>query len=97
MYDYMKILHDRFVTEPDSSQVKLDIETIYHQLIDELNEGQRSKVLMLIDKEDELYGEISLHAFVAGFRTAFGLTAELNLTDPYKTEKDMEQRDLEQA
>ncbi len=96
MYDYMKALHDRFVTEPDISQVKLDIEAIHHQLIDELSKEQRRKVLMLIDLEDELRNEMSLHCFVEGFRTAFGLTAELNLTEPYNYAREMEQRAWEQ-
>ncbi len=92
MYDYMKALWDKFVEEPEISAVQMDIEAIHHQLIDELSKEQRRKVLMLIDKEDKQRNEVSLHSFIAGFRVAFGLTAELNLTEPYSFGKEEERR-----
>ncbi len=92
MYDYMKALWDKFVEEPEISAVQLDIEVIHHQLIDELNKEQRRKVLMLIDKEDMRCEETSLHSFIAGFRVAFGLTVELNLTEAYSFDREEERR-----
>ena len=53
---------------------------------------ERRKLLKLVDLEAELRDEVPLASFVAGFRLAWGIIAELNIEPPYSFAEEEERR-----
>ena len=92
MYEYMRGLHQQFFKEPDFPALRQEINEIHQALTEGRAKPERRKLLKLVDLEAELRDEISLASFVAGFRLAWGIIAELNTEPPYSFAEEEERR-----
>ena len=78
MYDYMKSLQRHFETEPEYIQaLKAEVNQRHKDLSARLSKEDRRLLLELVDLEDALRGEATLHSFVSGYRLACGIHREL--------------------
>ena len=80
MNDYMRALHQRFFREPDVSELEADIENTRQEVRDCLGQMERRKLMQLVDAQNLLREEVSLASFAAGFKLAWGLARELEVT-----------------
>ena len=80
MYDYMASLHQQFFRGPDFSGLEKDIEQTRQEVRDCLSKEERRKLLQLVDLQNLLREETSLASFTAGFKLAWGIAKELELT-----------------
>ena len=80
MYDYRAALHQRFFRGPDFSGLEKDIEQTRQEVRDCLSKEERRKLLQLVDLQNLLREETSLASFTAGFKLAWGIAKELELT-----------------
>ena len=80
MYDYMAALHQQFFRGPDFSGLEKDIEQTRQEVRDCLSKEERRKLLQLVDLQNLLREETSLASFTAGFKLAWGIAKELELT-----------------
>ena len=80
MYDYMAALHQQFFRGPDFSGLEKDIEQTRQEVRDCLSKEERRKLLQLVDLQNLLREETSLAGFTAGFKLAWGIARELELT-----------------
>ena len=80
MYDYMPALHQQFFRGPDFSGLEKDIEQTRQEVRDCLSKEERRKLLQLVDLQNLLREETSLASFTAGFKLAWGLAKELELS-----------------
>jgi hypothetical protein len=95
MGDYMKALHQRFNTTPTGIQnLAQTADQAHRELSHQLEPAQRKLLLQLVDLQESLLYETSLNSFTAGFRLAWGIVHELNMTEPYSFLKEEEQRIL---
>ena len=82
MYDYMKSLQQQFETKSEYIQnLKTEVNQTHKELSARLEKEDRRLLLKLVDLEDELRGETTLHSFVSGYRLACGIHYEL-LSEP---------------
>ena len=71
MYDYMKSLQRQFETKPEYIQdLKAEVNQTHKELSALLSKEDRRLLLKLVDLEDALRGEATLHSFVSGYRLA---------------------------
>ena len=80
MYDYMAALHRQFFRGPDFTELEEDIEQIRQEVRNCLNKEEWRKLLRLVDLQNLLREEMSLAGFTAGFKLAWGIAKELELT-----------------
>ena len=80
MYDYMAALHQQFFRGPDFGGLEKDIEQTRQEVRDCLSKEERRKLLQLVDLQNLLREETSLASFTAGFKLAWGIAKELELT-----------------
>ena len=78
MYDYMRSLQRQFETKPEHIQdLKNKVNQTHKELSARLSKEDRRLLLELVDLEDALRGEATLHSFVSGYRLACGIHREL--------------------
>ena len=80
MYDYMAALHRQFFRGPDFTELEEDIEQTRQEVRDCLGKLQRRKLMQLVDAQNLLREKTSLASFIAGFKLAWGIAKELELT-----------------
>jgi len=79
MYDYMKSLQQQFESKPEYIQdLKTEVNQTHKELSARLSKEDRRLLLKLVDLEDALRCEATLHSFVSGFRLACGIHRELS-------------------
>lgn len=84
MYDYMRALEDRF-----GPAVKSRPELERRQEVSALLDKQgKKKLLRLVDAHTMAQEEMALNGFIAGFRLAWGIAAELDGKYPYEQEQE---------
>lgn len=81
MHDYMATLYQQFFRGPDFTELEEDIEQTRQEVRDCLNKEERRKLLQLVDLQNLLREETSLASFTAGFKLAWGIAKELELTE----------------
>ena len=92
MYDYMKSLQRHFETKPEHIQdLKTEVNQTHKELSARLSKEHRRLLLKLVDLEDALRGESTLHSFTSGFHLACGINRELS-EEQYSFEKEEEGR-----
>ena len=89
MYDYMRSLQRHFETKPE--YIKAEVDQTHKELSARLSKDDRRLLLKLVDLEDALRGESTLHSFVSGYRSACGIHRELS-EEQYSFEKEEEER-----
>ena len=80
MHDYMATLYQQFFRGPDFTELEEDIEQTRQEVRDCLNKEEWRKLLRLVDLQNLLREEISQASFTAGFKLAWGIAKELELT-----------------
>lgn len=80
MYHYMAALHQRFFRASDFAELGEEIEQARQEVRDCLGQPERRKLMQLVDAQNLLREEISLASFAAGFKLAWGLARELEVT-----------------
>ena len=80
MNDYMRALHQRFFREPDVSELEEDIENTRQEVRDCLGQPERRKLMQLVDAQNLLREKTSLVSFIAGFKLAWSIAKELEVT-----------------
>jgi len=92
MYDYMKSLQRQFETRPEYIQdLKAEVNQTHKELSARLEKEDRRLLLKLVDLEDALRCEATLHSFTSGFRLACGIHREL-AEEQFSFEKEEEER-----
>ena len=93
MYDYMKSLQRQFETKPEYIQdLKTEVNQTHKELSARLSKEDRRLLLKLVDLEDALRGEATLHSFVSGYRLACGIHYELSAEPMYSFDREEEER-----
>ena len=96
MYDYMKSLQRQFETNPEYIQdLKTEVNQTHKELSARLSKEDRRLLLKLVDLEDALRCEATLHSFVSGYRLACGIHYELSAEPMYSFDKEEEERSLQ--
>ena len=80
MYHYMAAMHRRFFRAPDFAELGEEIEQARQEVRDCLGQMERRKLMQLVDAQNLLREEVSLASFAAGFKLAWGLARELEVT-----------------
>ena len=80
MYHYMAAMHQRFFRAPDFAELEREIEQARQEVRDCLGQPERRKLMQLVDVQNLLREEVSLASFAAGFKMAWGLARELEVT-----------------
>ena len=93
MRDYMMALHQRFCKKPECREVRKQLKEVEQELHQSLDRRGQEQLLKLADLENELHDQISLESFLAGFKLALGIAAEL--APSYSFDDDEEQRACE--
>ena len=93
MYDYMKSLQRHFETKPEHiHELKAEVNQTHKELSARLSKDDRRLLLKLVDLEDALRGEATLHSFVSGYRLACGIHYELSAEPMYSFDREEEKR-----
>ena len=92
MMDYMRGLQQAFFKEPDCRELQREIERLHQELVEGKDKSERRKLLRLLDAMHELRDRIALANFVAGFRLAAGIAAELGEEKSYSFDETEEKR-----
>ena len=93
MYDYMKALQRQFETKSRSIQELADeVDRTHKELSSRLAKEDRKLLLKLVDMEDSLRCESTLHSFTCGYRLACGIHRELAEEPLYSFAKEEEER-----
>ena len=93
MYDYMKSLQRQFETKPEYIQdLKTEVNQTHKDLSARLSKEDRRLLLKLVDLEDALRCEATLHSFVSGYRLACGIHYELSAEPMYSFDREEEER-----
>ena len=93
MYDYMKSLQQQFESKPEYIQdLKTEVNQTHKELSARLSKEDRRLLLKLVDLEDALRGEATLHSFVSGYRLACGIHYELSTEPMYSFDREEEKR-----
>ena len=93
MYDYMKSLQRHFETKPEYIQdLKAEVNQTHKELSSRLEKEDRRLLLKLVDLEDALRCEATLHSFVSGYRLACGIHYELSTEPMYSFDREEEER-----
>ena len=80
MYHYRAVLHQRFFQVPDFTELEEEMEQTRQEVRDCLGQMERRKLMQLVDAQNLLREEVSLASFAAGFKLAWGLARELEVT-----------------
>ena len=92
MYNYMKSLQRHFETKPEHIQdLKTEVDQTHKELSARLEKEDRLLLLKLVDLEDVLRCETTLHSFTSGFRLACGINRELS-EEQYSFDREEEER-----
>ena len=98
MYDYMKALQRQFETKPRSIQDLSDeVDRTHKELSSRLAKEDRKLLLRLVDMEDNLRGQATLHSSTCGYRLACGIHRELAEEPMYSFAKEEEERACRKA
>ena len=98
MYDYMKALQRQFETKPRSIQdLNDEVNRTHKELSSRLAKEDRKLLLRLVDMEDNLRGQATLHSFTCGYRLACGIHRELAEEPMYSFAKEEEERACRKA
>ena len=98
MYDYMKALQRQSETKPRSIQDLSDeVDRTHKELSSRLAKEDRKLLLRLVDMEDNLRGQATLHSFTCGYRLACGIHRELAEEPMYSFAKEEEERACRKA
>ena len=93
MYDYMKSLQQQFESKPEYIQdLKTEVNQTHKELSARLSKEDRKLLLKLLDLEDVLQYEATLHSFVSGYRLACGIHYELSAEPMYSFDREEEER-----
>ena len=93
MYDYMKSLQQQFESKPEYIQdLKTEVNRTHQELSARLSKEDRKLLLKLVDLEDVLQYEATLHSFTSGFRLACGIHRELSAEPIYSFDREEEER-----
>lgn len=93
MYDYMKSLQQQFETKSEYIQdLKVEVSQAHKELSAHLSKEDRRLLLKLVDLEDELRGEATIHSFVSGYRLACGIHYELSAESIHSFDREEEER-----
>ena len=93
MYDYMKSLQQQFETKPEYIQdLKTEVNQTHKALSARLEKEDRRLLQKLVDLEDALRCEATLHSFVSGYRLACGIHYELSAEPMYSFDREEEER-----
>ena len=92
MPEYMRGLQQAFFKEPDCRELHIEIERLHQGLAEGKDKSERRKLLQLLDAMHELRDRIALANFIAGFRLAAGIAAELGTAKPYSFDEAEEKR-----
>ena len=93
MYDYMKSLQQQFESKPEYIQdLKTEVNQTHKELSARLEKEDRRLLLKLVDLEDALRCEATLHSFVSGYRLACGIHYELSTEPMYSFDREEEER-----
>jgi len=78
MQDYMRSLQKQFETKPDFLlELDADIRKMHRHISSRLQKEDRELLLALVDMEDFLHSEATLHSFICGYCLACGIHREL--------------------
>ncbi len=98
MYDYMKALQRQFETKPRWMQdLSAEVDRTHRELSSRLAKEDRKLLLRLVDMEDHLRGQATLHSFACGYRLACGIHRELTEEPPYSFAREEEERACRKA
>ena len=98
MYDYMKALQRQFETDSQSLQnLNDEVNRTHRELSSRLAKEDRKLLLRLVDMEDSLRGQATLHSFTCGYRLACGIHKELAEEPMYSFAKEEEERACRKA
>ena len=93
MHDYMKALQRQFDSNPQLIQDLADeVNRTHQELSARLSKEDRKLLLKLLDLEDVLQYEATLHSFTSGFRLACGIHRELSTEPIYSFDREEEER-----
>ena len=93
MYDYMKSLQKQFESKPEYIQdLKTEVNQTHKELSTRLEKEDRRLLLKLVDLEDALRCEATLHSFTCGYRLACGIHYELSAEPMYSFDIEEEER-----
>ena len=70
MNDTLKQLYNRFYTPLPMAESEQEIETCHQQLIERLEKPERKLVLWIVDAQNLIAEERSMHSFLCGFQLA---------------------------
>jgi hypothetical protein len=90
MYDYMRALRQRFDAPPQCRTFNRELNRVHDELHKRLDKQNRKLLLRLIDLENALRDEASLHSFISGYRMACGIQRKLSDRTPYSFDKEEE-------
>lgn len=77
MNNALKKLYYRFYTPLPMAESEQEIETCHQQLIERLEKPERKLVLRIMDAQNLIAEERSMHSFLCGFQLAWELAYEL--------------------
>ena len=98
MYDYMKALQRQFETDSRLIQdLNDEVNRTYKVLSSRLAKEDRKLLLRLVDMEDHLRGQATLHSFTCGYRLACGIHSEIAAEPMYSFAKEEEERACRRA
>lgn len=92
MPEYMRGLQQAFSREPEYSELQEEIDWLHQELTRQMDKTECRKLLRLLDAMHELRDRIALANFIAGFRLAAGIAAELGEEKPYSFDETEEER-----
>ena len=81
MYDLLEMLYENCCAVPDMLRQKKAIESDYFKLKETVEKSELKLVMRIIDTKDEICDEKSFNSFIAGFRLAWQLCAEIKEYD----------------
>ena len=89
----MKSLQRHFETKPEYIQdLKAEVNQAHKELSARLSKEDRRLLLKLVDLEDALRGEATLHSFASGYRLACGIHRELSMEPLHSFDREEEER-----
>ena len=78
MQEYMRTLQKQFETKSEFLlELDADIRKLHRHISSRLEKENRELLLALVDMEDFLHSEATLHSFICGYQLACGIRREL--------------------
>ena len=77
MYDYTRVLEDRFNSKPSQAQ-RQQLIAMRQEVSALLDKQGKKRLLRLVDAHTMAQEEMALTSFIAGFRLAWGIATELS-------------------